>query len=237
MIHLVNYSDERMTISQKLCSESSLKYGVEKVHSYNKGDLSHEFQTNNSVLKEDRGAGYWLWKPYVVNKVMTYLCKDGDVLIYSDSGCEWIENVSEITRAMDQDIFFFSNGHQHIHWCKADVWFNILHGKLEADKQQVQASVIFFKVNQTTRDFVKEWLLWCQMPGYIDDSPSKLPNHPEFAEHRHDQAILTCLQIKYGYKLHWWPDKLWYESQRYKWPEDKYPSMIKHNRKRNNEYS
>ena len=30
--------------------------------------------------------------------------------------------------------------------------------------------------------------------------------------------------------------KLWYESQRFRWPEDKYPSMWNHHRKRNSEY-
>ena len=239
MIALVNYADDRMTISQKVCSESSLKYGVDKVFSYGPEDISDEFLRFNPVLKEDRGAGYWLWKPYFINRVLMQL-QDGDVLIYSDCGVEWVTPVEEIVRVMDQDIFLFSNGHQHVHWCKCDVLVGIIPAIDDQIGltllQQVQASVIFFKVNQATRDFVKEWLLWCQMPGFIDDSPSKLPNHPEFAEHRHDQAVLTCLQIKYNYRLHWWADRLWYESQRYRWPEDKYPSMFKHHRKRNNEW-
>lgn len=244
MIHLVTYSELNMTISRELCVRSSLKYGVNEVNAFGRENISEEFYSfNRATLDSERGAGYWLWKPYFIDRVMRG-CKDGDVLIYCDAGVEIITDVNEIINVMDQDIFFFSNGHQHVHWCKADVMSSICPDKMpDTDKpwitltQQVQASLIFFKVNQKTRDFVKEWLVWCQMPGFIDDSPSKLPNHPEFAEHRYDQAILCCLQIKYGYKLHWWPDKLWYESQRYKWPEDKYPSMIKHHRKRNNEYS
>lgn len=241
MIRLLNFADDRMTRSQLLCTQAAYKNGVEQVYQYNPGHIAKEFRDLNAeTLAADRGAGYWLWKPYFVWRALQH-CEDGDILIYMDSGVELIAPVQNIIEAMDQDIFLFSNGHQHVHWCKADVYEAI---NEEGDRvaiyskglQQVQASVIFFKVNAFTRKFIKEWLLWCQMPGFIDDSPSELPNHPEFAEHRHDQAILTCLQIKYGLNLHWWADHLWYESQRYRWPDDKYPSMWNHHRKRNDQW-
>lgn len=244
MIRLLNFADSRMTRSQMECTTAARKNGVDQVLQYNPFHIDEWFKKlNNETLSADRGAGYWLWKPYFCWRALQH-CDDGDILIYMDSGVKLISPVSHIIEAMDQDIFLFSNGHSHVHWCKGDVFNSILQWKIPGDGQyqhltafqQVQASVIFFKVNQNTRNFVKEWLLWCQMPGFIDDSPSVLPNHPEFAEHRHDQAILTCLAIKYGYKLHWWADHLWYESQRHRWPDDKYPSMWEHHRKRNNEY-
>lgn len=248
MIRLVNFADEKMTRSQMLCTDSAYTQGVDQVFQYSPTHMDAHFcQFNEKIVKAERGAGYWLWKPYFINRAIGH-CQDGDILIYSDSGVEWISPVFNIIDAMDQDIFLFSNGHQHVHWCKMDVLEAInrldiqqtdcgtFYGEDYQKFQQVQASVIFFKVNQKTRDFVKEWLLWCQMPGFIDDSPSKLSNHPEFAEHRHDQAILTCLQIKYNFKLHWWADNLWYESQRGRWPEDKYPSMFRHHRRRNEQY-
>ena len=253
MIRLITYSNELCTISRMKCAESARKFGADMVYEYEPHNIDTFFKANNEkTLAGERGAGYWLWKPYFINRAIQH-CNDGDILVYCDAGVEIITDLNEIVKVMDQDIFLFSNGHQHVHWCKSDVsnainyWDKVTIEKTncgqfigynsEYDKyQQVQASVIFFKVNDTTRNFIKEWLLWCQMPGFIDDSPSKLPNHPEFAEHRYDQAILTCLAIKYNINLHWWADHLWYESQRYRWPEDKYPSMFKHHRKRNNEY-
>lgn len=238
MIRLITYSNELCTISRMKCAKSARKFGADMVYEYEPHNIDMFFKANNEkTLSGERGAGYWLWKPYFVNRAIQH-CYDDDILVYCDAGVEIITDLNEIVKVMDQDIFLFSNGHQHVHWCKADVLFSIIpsvHGALDGC-QQVQASVIFFKVNDTTRNFIKEWLLWCQMPGFIDDSPSKLPNHPEFAEHRYDQAILTCLAIKYNINLHWWADHLWYESQRYRWPEDKYPSMFKHHRKRNNEW-
>ena len=244
MIVLVNFADEKMTISQERCTNSAMKNGVDIVWPQNPNTISHEFkEMNKEIFKQERGFGYWLWKPYHIYKAMLQM-KEGDVLIYSDAGVEIIENVNEIISRMDEDIFFFCNGHRHIHWCKMDVlmgmgvkeWILKIGNETFGEHQQVQASVIFFKVNQKTIDFVKEWLLYCQMPNFIDDSPSKLPNHPEFAEHRHDQAVLTCLQIKYGYRVHWWADKLWYMGMRDRWPNDTHPPMFLHHRFRNEDY-
>lgn len=244
MVTLVNFSDESMTASQQLCGQSALSNGVDIVWGHTPNTIGREFKELNEDIFIDgvRGAScFWLFKPYIIYKALLQpATKEGDIIIYADSGVKWINNVNEIISRMDQDIFLFSNGHFHVHWCKADVIKAIIPTSLPvndylfhiAGKEQVQASVIFFKVNQNTKNFVKEWLLYCQMPGFIDDSPSKLPNHPEFAEHRHDQSILTCLQIKYGYRLHWWADQLWYQSQRYRWPEDTYPSIFVHHRKR-----
>lgn len=255
MIHFVTYSAPNMTRSREVCVQAARNNGCEAIHEFDIDEVSQEFYNNNkSILDSPRGLGYWLQKPYFINKVVTNAA-NLDYLVYVDAGVELIANVNEIISRMDQDIFLFSNGHQHVHWCKMGVIAGIIPEVLEPSPkemshalssgnnsayvqrltayQQVQASVIFFRINETTRNFIKEWLLWCQMPGFIDDSPSTLANHPEFAEHRYDQAILTCLQIKYGYRLHWWPDKKWYMSQRYRWPEDTYPPMLLHNRYRN----
>lgn len=240
-IHFVTYSAPNCSISREVCVQAAKGNGADNVYEYTENMLYGSgdfFKNNKEIIQSERGKGFWIWKPFIINHVIRDHCKDGDILIYCDAGVKLINNVSHIIDVMDQDIFLFSNGHQHVHWSKGSVLNGILGwNQIEivgnADEQQVQASVIFFKVNQNTRNFIKEWLLWCQMPGFIDDSPSKLPNHPEFAQHRYDQAILTCLQIKYGYKLHWWADARWYESQRYRWPDDKYPSMFDHHRYRN----
>jgi hypothetical protein len=194
---------------------------------------------------------------------------DGDVICYADAGVEFINNVSHIIERMnreDQDIFLFGNNWQHAHWCKRDVvnavWSR--HSQRLSNRgpitdlldfyvdggaswamfgKQCQASVIFFRVSDYTRTFVAEWLKWCLFEGgrLIDDSPSRAPNHPEFQEHRHDQAILTTLAYREGIKLHYWPASYNDGAFRYeKLPEyagDDYPIMFNHHRRRNHEWS
>jgi hypothetical protein len=171
---------------------------------------------------------------------------------------------------MDQDIFLFGNNWEHAHWCKRDVLEAIIpqSGECPACRKwaggaanrtpceagyyfhptigkQAQASVIFFRVSDYSRQFVAEWLKWCLFEGgrLIDDSPSRAPNHPEFREHRHDQAILTTLAYREGIKLHYWPavynkggsPEFVYE----KLPEyagDDYPVLFHHHRLRDHEW-
>lgn len=109
--------------------------------------------------------------------------------------------------------------------------------------KQVQASVIFFRVSDYTRKFVKEWLDWCLFEGgrLIDDSPSRTPNHPEFQENRHDQAILTTMAYRDGLKLHWWPaiyndGQFTYEKLPV-YANDDYPPIFHHHRRRNHEWA
>lgn len=240
MTTLVTYSDHTCTISKQVCCEAALTNGVDVCWPQSPDTISEEFKRFNPILSEHRGGGYWQWKPYVIYQAILK-CNDGDTLIYCDAGVKIIENVNHIINVMDQDLFLFSNGHQHVHWCKGDVmqainesshFTRVIDDPAYQSLQQVQASVIFIRVNDFTRSFIKEWLMWCQMPGFIDDSPSKLPNHPEFAQHRYDQAILTCMAIKYGIKLHYWADALWYWSQRSRWPDDHYPLLFEHHRRR-----
>lgn len=235
MIRLVNFASPNMTQSQKLCCESALKHDVNDCFPQNVDTITHEFIVmNGDIFRQPRGFGYWLWKPYFIYKSMLH-CQEGDILIYADAGIEFVNSVSHIIDRMDQDIFFFTNGFPQLEWCKMDCIKAILgnHYYTTCNDKQVQASCIFFKVNQATKDFVKEWLLYCQMPGFIDDSPSKIANFPTFAEHRHDQAILTCLQIKYGYKLHFWPTVYSEHIRHTAQPGDTYPTIFNHHRKRN----
>lgn len=188
-------------------------------------------------------------------------CEENAMLVYADVGIEFINNVSHIIERMDQPIFLFGNNWPHYAWCKRDTVQEIWPSKFwepnleyHSDKavtwerfgKQVQASVIFFRVSDYTRKFVKEWLDWCLFEGgrLIDDSPSRLPNHPEFREHRHDQAILTTMAYREGVKLHWWPavynrggsPEFVYE----KLPEyagDDYPVLFHHHRRRDHEWS
>jgi len=255
MIYGITFASDNMAKSSWECRNSMLLNGIQEADIFGPSTLDDEFiQFNYETLNADRGAGFWVWKPYIIYRKMLSL-QDNDFLIYSDAGIEFVNNVSHIIDKMDEDIFFFTNGWPHVEWCKADVLKGVLgwEGYTETDTKcsfykeqrwienvkdikQVQASVIFFRVNQKTKDFVKEWLLYCQMPGFIDDSPSKLPNYPTFAEHRHDQAILTCLQIKYGYKLHFWPTNYSEHIRHTAQPGDNYPTIFNHHRRRNAEY-
>lgn len=243
MIKLITFTDDRMTISANKCIQSAMKHGADGYSIWTPGDLSAEFkETMAEVLQHERGAGFYCWKPYIVHREMCRL-KDGDILVYCDAGNEWISDMRQAISCMDQDIMFFSNGWRHLDWCKGDCWRAILpgyddhgeaYGRLR-EQPQVQASTFFVRVTPTTRNFIQEWYAWSLLPGMIDNEPSILPNIPTFREHRWDQSILCCLQIKYGYRLHWFPTTT-AAHLKAGFANDRYPALLWHHRKRNHEW-
>lgn len=234
---LVTYASPNMTRSRDLCVDSALKHGCTHAWPQSDDTMSFEFRDfNKEILNQPRGAGYWLWKPYFIYKAMQ-LMVNGEILVYADAGVEFINNVSHIIDRMDENVFLFTNTHPNHHWTKQETldemwpdWFRFYPDK-DSRWPQVQASVIFFRVCKETRDFVKRWLLWCQMPGMIDDE--KRQQHPYFQDHRHDQSILSVLATQVDYKLHWWPTAY---SEHIRVAGDTYPVMFRHHRKRNNEW-
>ncbi len=233
MIRHITYTDENMTISAEKCRDSAVKYGCDLSTIYNANDLGTDFIVRNiKILKQPRGCGYWIWKPHILLQEILRANK-GDLVIYTDAGVEFIKHVQLLLPEMDEFCMLFGGQYKHHEWCKGDV--------LKPDhigKNQLQASAMIFKVCSESIDFLCEWLNICEIPSFIDDSPSITPNHPDFREHRHDQAILTSLQLSQGIKSHYWPAN--YLEGKFEYPRlnhtDKYPVIFHHHRKRNNEW-
>jgi hypothetical protein len=240
MTRLITFTDDHMTIAANICVTSAQQNNVHETKIYGPKDIDQKFRkANAAILDQQRGCGYWLWKPYLIDRELKKMA-DGDILIYADAGVEIVNNVNHIIDRMQGDVWLFGNKFQHVHWCKADVFIPILSNQYyNAPNRQVQASVIVIRKSHTSQEFVKRWLEWCCIPGLIDDSPSKLPNHPEFQDHRHDQAVLTCWAIRDNIDLHWWPamynaGNFTYEKTGY---NDTYPVLFHHHRLRNDDFS
>jgi hypothetical protein len=255
MIRFITYADQNMTDSMELCAESALKHGADTVRKWTREELVKTgfYYRYKSILDEPRGSGLWLWKPFLILNELRE-AKNDTFVIYSDAGVEVIDNLRYITDRT-HEIFLFGNQWEHAHWCKRDVieaiWperradFNNFAGESGCNAnlwasfgKQVQASVICFKASAYSRWFVEQWLKFCCDKHLIDDSPSVKPNHPEFREHRHDQAILTTLAYRAKLTLSWWPASYnngAFTYERGDYPDSGMPVLFNHHRLRNAE--
>jgi hypothetical protein len=163
-----------------------------------------EFWTRHEkiVLENKRGYGYWIWKPYILQKNMEAM-KDGDILMYLDCGCE----IDIKKRQKLQEYLEFIKQDKHIgsitclekDWNKMDLVEKLNMKKDEfLNSPQRAAGSLLFLVCADTRNMIDEWYrLACDYHN-IDDSPSTSPNLPSFIEHRHDQSIYSLLSKKYN---------------------------------------
>lgn len=178
----------------------------DSVRFYTDSDLriDDEFWPKHSefIIKNPKGFGYWLWKPYLIKKTMDSLV-DGDILLYLDCGCEidnrfakHFDNLFEIVKT---DYIIGSQVCIERRWNKMDliVELDMLEDR-HMDGLQRQGGTNLFYVCDKTREFVRRWYELACNYHLIDDSPSVLPNFSDFREHRHDQAIFSLLTKKTG---------------------------------------
>ncbi|MEO1909013.1 MAG: hypothetical protein ABGX10_01060, partial [Paracoccus sp. (in: a-proteobacteria)] len=66
---------------------SALKVGFDSARHVTEADLKKTpfWDENRFILEQERGAGYWLWKPWIILQKLREVGPD-DIVIYNDAG-------------------------------------------------------------------------------------------------------------------------------------------------------
>lgn len=196
MKYFINYASKGFYNSQIEALNCAENFGF-VTKAYNDLDIDQKFkEENKSVLESSRGAGYWLWKPYIILDMLNKI-NDGDYLIYMDSGAKLVGDPSSYLESIDEKgILAFSMVQKTSKWTKGDCFY-FINGDNKNDfssYNQLQGTYIFFRKCESSIRFVKKWLDLCTKDNLITDSQSKfMQNFPDFIDHRHDQAIFSLL--------------------------------------------
>jgi len=126
MKFLLNYATAAFADAQKTCSETALSVGeFDVVRSFGPNDLDEQFRLEyDHILRFRRGAGYWLWKPYLIYTTLRSL-HDGDDLFYCDSGAHFIasaEPLVALCRSSQQDVITFELPYLESQYTKRDAF-------------------------------------------------------------------------------------------------------------------
>lgn len=212
MIHLVSYGTNRFRHRQMILSASGVANRVVKTfESWNPKRLA--FSGFNELVPDisldERGSGFWAWKPYIILQKLNTLA-EGEVVLYCDVGRRFpyielecsLEPFIQWMNDQQQDImpgvYIPWNGPMS-KWTKREAWISMNMDKPENHMAiPIQASFSLWRNSQLTRNFVSEWFSLCRKRNLISDDPSAngMKEHPDFIEHRHDQSLLNlcCLR-------------------------------------------
>lgn len=157
-----------------------------------------------TIARAPRGAGYWLWKPWLLNAALA-AADDGDVVMYSDAGATLVADPRPLVELTQRHpVLIFGQGTKARVWTKRDC-FVLLNADSERywDAPTRCASFQLYRAGPLSRAFVAELLAACTDPRILTDLPNMMgrDNLPEFREHRHDQAVLGILAERYRLAL------------------------------------
>ena len=202
----ISYSNEIYQRQLQLNKKSALEVGeVDEFYSYGPDDVDPIFrEKNKNILSRRRGNGYWLWKPYIINKTMIEKLNYGDYLIYADA-CVLYMNSSRF-------LVNFLKEHKAKMWTHISYYKEYMFSKrdafilLDADSPYYAQTGQYFATYQiyqkapSTIKIVQEWLQYGQDVRIITDDKNRLgkKNYPGFKENRHDQTIISLLIKKHG---------------------------------------
>jgi hypothetical protein len=205
--HLIIFGTYEYTNSIDSLSKSSFNF-FDKIHIFKKEDIDYEFYNENrEILDSKRGAGYWLWKPYFILKVLKSI-PNGDVVFYVDAGNIFINDPLLIFNDVNDNncIILFDNRDgmkdglpaQNFISVKKDCF--VLMG-CDTDEyiygKHLNASYQIYMKNEKSINFVEQYLNYCKNLDIISDLPNKYGvNYPGYYEHRHDQSVLSLVAIK-----------------------------------------
>jgi hypothetical protein len=197
--------------------ESVKKYGKDfEIIVFNKNDMDDEFVLNNkNILELDRGGGYWLWKPYIINETLKKI-NDNDIVFYLDSKYYFMEDFTELylNYMENNDLLVWKNKPNnpiwHMkNWCKMDVIlkYDMFKKIFDENAEECWGGALVIKKNENTIKYMKEWLDMCCIYQDITDAQSKQENSSLFCEHRHDQTLLSIILYKYNIPMQFFEKK------------------------------
>jgi hypothetical protein len=201
----------KFKFNQYVLNLTALRYGgVTEVSSWNAGRIKKEpfYEEHRRVMDQARGAGYWLWKPYIIRHELERM-HVGDYVVYSDCGrrkrfisrsmAPLLERCAE-NRGVLPGVYIPQFGPNR-KWTKRDC-FVLTDCDLERywNHCQIQPSFSVWQKNDFSLSFLEQWLRYCTDTRILTDIPNAcgLPNFPDFIDHRHDQSILTNCALRQG---------------------------------------
>lgn len=208
--HFITFGNRRFRQSRERLRREAEALGVfDSARFFTPRDFDPDFWAAHGEFMErhGRGFGFYIWKPYFVRRTLLEL-GEGDVLVYADAGCKIYPQYRprlleyfEMLTAESTGMLSFQLRSRERAYTKADLAarLGVLDRPEFMDARQVAGTVQIIRRCPHAEMVVGEWLAIATEDYHlIDNTPSRLPNHPEFREHRFDQSIISLLVKIHG---------------------------------------
>ncbi len=204
-VWLVTYATSVFNLCAIRLAISARGRGVDAFRLYTPKDLPESFRRERrDLLRQRRGGGYWVWKPFILLQAMREAAP-GDIVIYLDAGVSVVDDLAPLAElGARRKVALFWSGYITRCWTKRDAF--ILLGADSPrywDARMAAGGYVAMQNGEPARRLAADWLEAISDPRVVSDIPNQLgqPNHDGFRAHRHDQSALSILARRDGIEL------------------------------------
>ena len=184
---------------------------------YLKDDQIKEFieKHRNFINTHKAGYGFWIWKPKIIYDTLQKL-QDNEILMYCDAGIYINKNGKKrfdfyIEKLKEYDMVTFSTSDKYKaqQYVKNDAIMSFYPEFNNEWNTACYAGIMILKKNDTTVNFIKDWLLLCENYNYLDKKPStKYKDLPHYCGNDCDNGLFNLCLAKYKIHFTITPDEI-----------------------------
>ena len=207
-LHLISYGDKKyIEAKNRIYNEAFNTKWFYSIKCYDLEDLSVNFRNEfKSILTMKRGGGYWIWKfDIILNKLDEI--RDGEFLIYVDSGCSVNENgakrleeyIEMITNSKNK-IISFQLPHKENVWTTKQIFhsFGISENDPIETSGQYVGGVLIMQKCEAVKNIFKDCLDKIRKDPLIITDHYNSNQKKCFRDNRHDQSIQSVARKIHG---------------------------------------
>ena len=206
-IHFITYGDDNFKKSKARILKEAEEFGeFSTITGYGPEHLDDNFKEKyKDILKEKRGGGYWIWRPYILNKKFQEI-DENDIMIFLDAGCtinhkgknRFYEYINMFNNTDKGVISFEIHDQIEKKWVTKEIfnYFNINLNNQIINTKQLYSGVLIIKKNIHSKQFITKFLKVLNDNPYLFTDKYNNNQIPEFIENRHDQSISSILRKK-----------------------------------------
>lgn len=195
-----SYATEKYLAMGKALGIKCIESNFSQFKLYKPQDLDSSFCIKNSdTLSFTRGAGYWIWKPYLLLKAADET-KPGTILFYSDTGVLPRKDVRYFTNLINDDKIhvWAQDKASIIQWVDFKVLSALKFPPEFHSNPMIFGGMLLSKNSTNLRNFAKVWLELCEQPQLLrPDTLNGYEKSQETIWHRYDQSILSVIVATY----------------------------------------
>lgn len=205
--HFITYGDDKYRAQRKFLKQTAIDSNFfDEVKIFSPAAIDPIFAKRfKTILEQSKGGGYWIWKPYLIKKILDTLPED-DILIYADAGClinksgkKRFHDYLTLLKATDTGTIAFELPHKENEYTKQEV-FDYFNTTTEIiNSNQLIATVIMLRKCQHATQLIDKWYdtLYENLSLFTDQKDAAL-QQKSFIDHRHDQSIFSVLRKTHG---------------------------------------